>query len=157
MEHYESRLRTIALAIASECRTPDEAAAVLETWREESRFRLDVHAGSYRGDHGKANCMGSIHPSAKVPDWSELGGIDLAATKRCAARTIQFLRSGLWMCAHGRTGKDAWAHAFEYYAVGHCAEPRDESVSRADMQRSIAWRLGLNAAQQEVAERAETE
>lgn len=155
MEHYQSRLRTIAQAVADECRTPDEEAAVLETWREESRFRLDVHAGTYLGDHGKAICMGSIHPSAKVPDWSELAGIDLPATRRCAVRTLQFLRSGLWMCARGRQAKDAWALAFEYYAVGHCAEPRAESRTRADMQRAIAYRLSLSLAQEEVAEAAQ--
>lgn len=141
MESYEERLRTISQAIPAVVRSPMEAAAVVEIWRRESRFRLDVHAGWKRGDHGKANCMGSIHPH--FPDWATLAGTDLEATIRCARRTIQTLRSGLYLCAAElpETSVRAWQLAFQHYAVGHCAEPSQESKARADHALSLSFLL----------------
>lgn len=141
MESYEARLRTISVAIPSVVRDREEAAAVLVVWRKESRFRLDVHAGWTKGDHGRAACMGSIHPSKLVPDWAELAGTDFDATQKCAWHTIRILRSGLWMCAKGSTGEKAWAYAFEYYARGHCDEPGDESWSRARFREDVCGQL----------------
>jgi hypothetical protein len=145
MASYESRLGTIAqaqarAALESQSDALALAAAGVVVWREESRFRLDVHAGTRRGDHGRAICMGSIHPWA--PDWATLAGTDAEATYRCAVRTQQSLRSGLAMCAKGRA--DRWAYAFEYYALGHCAEPGKESRKRAAMQAGLESRLWRN-------------
>lgn len=147
MEHYESRLVTISEAVAAETRNPIEAAAVVELWRRESMFRLDVHAGTKTGDHGRARCMGSIHPSAKVPDWDTLAGIELPATRRCAVRTMQFLRSGWYMCAPEwpTTSIAGWAEVFAYYGAGHCVEKYgDESLYRAKLTLGLAARLRAN-------------
>lgn len=144
MEHYETRLGTIATAIDAEAKDREEAAAIVVIWRRESRFRFDVHAGWTKGDRGKATCLGSIHPSKLVPDWSELAGIDLESTTKCAHHTIRILKSGLWMCARGSSGEKAWAYAFEYYWRGHCEEPGDESWSRARFHSEVCgmlWRV----------------
>lgn len=143
MESYEARLRTISEAVSLVAKDREEAAAIVVVWRRESRFRLDVHAGWTKGDRGRAACMGSIHPSKLVPDWTELAGTDIASTTRCARHTIRILRSGLWMCAHGQQTERAWAYAFEYYARGHCEEPGDESWSRAQFREEVCgamWR-----------------
>lgn len=135
-ESYETRLGTIARAAAS-VGGPAESSAVVTLWRAESRFRLDVHAGTRKGDHGRATCLGSVHPWA--PDWALLAGVDQASTDRCAARTAQALRSGLYLCGKGRA--DAWAYAYEYYAIGHCGEPGQESRARAHSQAALESRL----------------
>lgn len=133
MASYESRLGTIARAWADVTTDPAIAAAGVALWRAESRFRLDVHAGTRKGDHGRATCLGSVHPWAK--DWATLAGVDLEATERCARATMQALRSGYVMCGH------TWAYAYEYYAVGHCSEPGEESRRRARTQAYLEYQI----------------
>ncbi len=64
-------------------------AAVLTHWYEESRFALEVHAGTkhpvWTQDVGRATCLGQLH-AGLVPadDWAKLAGTDADATRRCA-------------------------------------------------------------------------
>jgi len=71
-------------------------AAVLAHWYEESRFALEVHAGTkhpvWTQDVGKAKCLGQLQVGL-VPthEWERLAGIDYESSKRCAIWTARAL------------------------------------------------------------------
>jgi hypothetical protein len=137
---YEARAVIIAEAVARVAGSRSEAAAVLVVWEAESRFLLQIHDGTIKGDGGRATCMGSIHPH--VPDWGALAGTDSDSTERCATRTAQHLRWGLGMCgAREIDHVAAMAAAFEYYARGHCHAPGAESKRRARQWARVRVRL----------------
>jgi hypothetical protein len=137
------RLETIAEAVdIASGGDPAAAAAVLVIWGRESRLARWVHDGTVKGDHGRAACMGSLHPSKKVPDWSRLTGVEIAPTVRCALRTLQVFRSGIFLCAGGiRNAEARAALAFEYYARGSCHLAGKESLRRAREWTRLSARL----------------
>jgi hypothetical protein len=148
-ESRASRLDTLALAIDDVTKTPEEAAAVLETMYGESKLDAIIHAGGkhpvWTQDHGRARCLSQLHKSGQVPEWATLAGIDFDATKRCAAATIRVLRSSAWKCHTNISTAAAsdMARVFAEYAVGsgNC-RPTKQSAERAgawDRMRRQLW------------------
>jgi hypothetical protein len=137
------RMSTIAEAVdIAAGGDPAAAAAVLVIWGRESRLARWVHDGTVKGDHGRAACMGSVHPSKKIADWALLTGTELAPTIRCALRTLQVVRSGLGMCTGAARKQEVrMALAFEYYARGTCGVPGIESMYRAREWTRLSARL----------------
>lgn len=90
-----TRLETIAAAVQAETRTPFEAALVAATIEHESQnFRLAVHAGTQRGDHGRAVCLGQlwVNPWLPAHEHARTVGTDLEATRRCVRGVLAAYR-----------------------------------------------------------------
>jgi hypothetical protein len=148
---FELRMDTATASVVAVAHEPSKlfvlrkvfaVAGILTVWHFESHLALEVHNGTKRGDGGKANCMGSIHASALVPDWSQLSGTDLDATTRCARATLRVLRSSWWECAHGRDiDEQSLAETLEQYATGHTCAPGAESRKRARFWMRLTRRL----------------
>jgi hypothetical protein len=141
-----ARLQTWALAVDSVSGGDRAAAAAIYVIHgAESGLSRWVHDGTRKGDctpgRGcRATCLGSIHPWA--PDWESLAGTDLDSTVRCARRTLQAFRSGLFMCASGVTKRELRiALALEFYGRGHCGTPSRESMRRARRWVTVEARL----------------
>jgi hypothetical protein len=146
-EAYEARLGTIAEAIAAEVERGavlskrDAAAALVSIWYGESRFALEVHAGTrhpvWTQDDGRAVCMGQLHASGLVPphEWTGLAGTSLVATRRCAAATLRVL-----LAQYRRCGRDL-ARAFAAYGSGSSCQPTERTAARVAKYRDALSRL----------------
>lgn len=104
------------------------AAAVLTHWYEESRFALEVHAGTehpvWTQDVGRATCLGQLHVGL-VPsnDWARLAGTDLEATKLCARWSARALTRMALYCSgkNGKTFQDIVLPMFSGLSGAGCA------------------------------------
>lgn len=155
---YQSRLETIAKAIAMEAEAAEDwrwdasslAAATLVIWYGESRFALEVHNGSgksrYGEDDGKARCFGQLHQTGLVPreEWQSLTGIDLEATRRCARATMRVLSVQGRRCGMQVDKPSMWAVARMVSAYGSgkksCA-PTKDSTARARRWAKVMERI----------------
>lgn len=129
---YYARVATMSAAIAAEAPDEQTARAVLVVWHGESGFRLDVHAGDYLGDGGRAACNGQLHASGWVPpaEWQTLAGVSLEASQRCAAATVRVLSRFRRWCG-------SWAGAFSAYATGQGCAVIPLGEARARQQREL--------------------
>lgn len=151
VEDRTARYDTISLAIDDVSKTPEEAAAVLETMYGESKLDAIIHAGGkhpvWTQDRGRARCLSQLHKSGQVPEWSTLTGTDFAATKRCAAATMRVLHSAAWKCHTSISTATAsdMARVFAEYGAGTGAcIPTAQSKARAfawDGMRKRLWIL----------------
>lgn len=156
-EAYRSRVTTIATAIADESAEAaadnwgyDERALAVLMLRHsynESRFRLDIHAGTTFGDSGRASCLAQIHASRIIPkpEWEGLVGTDLQSTRRCYHAMVRVLKSNRWGCARGLPfGAPAVAAILSGYRTGSsCREKRARLFAPAVMALyARAWSFG---------------
>ena len=149
-EEYEARAEAVASSIALEARSVEEAAAVLVLVKGKSRMDALIHTGlvhpTVNQDHGRARCLTQLHRSRLVPDWDELTGTDLAATRRCIAATLRVLRSAARMCAKGgMVGVGDMERVFSAYATGRGCTPIRLGIDRAlqwQRVRARLWRAG---------------
>jgi hypothetical protein len=166
---YQSRLETIAKAIAMEAEAAEDwrwdasslAAATLVIWYGESRFALEVHNGSgksrYGEDDGKARCFGQLHQTGLVPrdEWQSLTGIDLEATRRCARATMRVLSVQGRRCGMQVDKPSMWAVARMVSAYGSgkksCA-PTKDSTARARRWAKVMERIKAASASAELAQ-----
>jgi hypothetical protein len=165
---YQSRLETIAKAIAMEAEAAEDwrwdanslAAATLVIWYGESRFALEVHNGSgqsrYGEDDGRARCFGQLHQTGLVPrpEWESLTGIDLEATRRCARATMRVLSVQGRRCGMQVDKPNMWAVARMVSAYGSgkksCA-PTKDSTARARRWAKVMERIKAASASSELA------
>lgn len=145
---YEQRLEVIAEGIAVETAgTPvwghrRMAATVFMVWWHESRFAVEVHAGTrhpaWTQDDGRARCMGQLHVSGIVPprDWARLAGTDLAATRRCAAATMRVLAAQARRCSGAPL-----AGVLGAYGRGHGCGATESSTRRARRVEGLLGRI----------------
>lgn len=150
-----ARMATIAEALAVESRPVGawsrDAVAWLAwaTWYEESgRFRHDVHSGQRMGDDGRSRCLGQIMIgtlTATRSEWTDLAGTDLAATRRCAAKTVEIIRLHALRCRVARHEPTAYALAVAAagYGSGYSCDARHRHGGRlwAQSRGWRAWRL----------------
>lgn len=114
---YETRARTMAIAIAEESRTRAEAMMVVTVFRWESSFAPDVHSGERLGDGGRAICAGQHHRNGRSEaEWRALAGTGLDATRRCVRATVRALRGSAHYCR--RFGHTEPVNAFVKYGSG---------------------------------------
>lgn len=77
-------------------------ALVARTWYEEgARFAADVHAGTKRGDNGRAACFGQVWAHGVFlprADWVRTMGVDQESTDACARATSIYLTIGAARC-----------------------------------------------------------
>ncbi len=95
-------------------------AAFTKMWYESGRFRLSVHKGTYRGDHGKSYCLGQIMFGGK-----RLVGTDRDSTRRCVTEVMRHLITHQRRCLNTNTAPSPWAIAkvFAGYGTGYsCKE-----------------------------------
>lgn len=95
-------------------------AAFTKMWYESGRFRLKVHNGTIRGDHGKSVCLGQI-----MYGGNKLVGSDRESTVRCVIEVMRHLVKHQRRCLNEVTPPSAWAIAkvFAGYGTGHsCSE-----------------------------------
>jgi hypothetical protein len=169
---YQSRLETIAKAIAMEAEAAEDwrwdasslAAATLVIWYGESRFALEVHNGSgksrYGEDDGRARCFGQLHQTGLVPrdEWESLTGIDLEATRRCARATMRVLTVQGRRCGMQVDKPSMWAVARMVSAYGSgkksCA-PTKDSTARARRWAKVMERIKASSASTELARGSE--
>lgn len=103
------------------------AAAVLTHWYEESRFALEVHAGTkhpvWTQDVGRATCLGQLHVGlVSANDWAKLAGTDFGATKLCARWSARALTRMALYCGGKRTKfQDIALPMFSGLGGGGCA------------------------------------
>ena len=89
-------------------------AAFVKTWNESARFKIEVHNGKMRGDHGKSVCLGQI-----MNGGEELVGVDEASTRRCISRVMDILIQHQIRCVDGYApGFIAMADIFSGYGTG---------------------------------------
>jgi hypothetical protein len=132
-EQYRSRVVAITLAITdSTGGDRDLAVATLIKVYSESRFRVDVHAGKTRGDHGKAICLGQVHRkrTVSVEQWEGLAGTDYWATLRCMTEVSKQLRGFKGWCG-------SWEAAFSAYATGRGCTIASIGRGRAAMMQKL--------------------
>lgn len=151
--HY--RLAVIAYAAAAEATPPDRlppswraehlawAAFVIAYW-EGSRFALEVHDGSKRGDRGRSVCLGQVQTSGLVPpdEWAALPGTELEATRRCFAAIVRVFVAHLCRCAKGEPPSfDVVTRAMAGYGTGYScsAEVRDADGNYWAKDRAEMW------------------
>jgi hypothetical protein len=146
-EQYRARVSLIGEVVADETTSLKTdryavAAAVLVTFRFESAFRLEVHSGAIRGDHGKAICLSQQwQNSLSRADWEALAGISPEATRRCVRMTIETLLRAHRHCARDVTAgltETAVARAFRLLGTGRTCEP-----GRGALRRAAEWRRVL--------------
>lgn len=131
------RAGTIRDAVYRTAKHPSERAAILVIWEGETRFALNVHAGGlgkWGSDNGRAKCLGQIHSSRLTPkhEWEKLGGVDLAATERCAEATLKLLKAKMRYCVEAVVwNRETVAISFQAYATGRCEAPGAMSLKRA--------------------------
>lgn len=149
---YRRRLETIVSAIAAESEGVNGwtwgrkslAIAVLSKFYEESRFALEVHRGSRRGDRGRAICLGQHHRNGRTESqWEALAGTDEASTRRCARATVQALVAAHRYCdLDGRPLTDQnMARVFALYGTGARCEPSERARKRAKRWRRLMDRF----------------
>lgn len=95
-------------------------AAFTKMWYESGRFRLRVHNGLTRGDHGKSVCLGQI-----MYGGNKLVGTDRESTTRCVVEVMRHLAMHQRRCLNERTPATSWSMAkvFAGYGTGHsCSE-----------------------------------
>jgi len=140
VEQLKARAQTIDEALKYEAKSPAQKAAVLTLWKAEARFARDVHAGGVGklgSDDGRAKCLGQIHVNRKVPRavWETLGGLDLAATRRCAWATLTILEGKMRYCRVWYSSEGV-AVGFHAYATGKCPKGEPNAKSR---KRAATW------------------
>ena len=144
-DEAEARYRSIAEDVVSvafdQNETPlvDEpggrartALLLLSVASYESGFREAVDNGERRGDHGASYCLMQIRvgDGTTSEGWS---GADLIADRtRCFRSALHILRRSFNVCRYLPVDDRMSA-----YATGHCM--RDSSVSRARVDRAVAW------------------
>ena len=117
---YTTRLAVIAGSVLAEAELADSllstrelVAATLVVWHQETRYSRHVHAGGrgrWGSDNGRATCLGQLHRTSLAPDWDTLAGLDVAATRRCAAATMRVLSAHARSC--GRGAAAAWLSGY---------------------------------------------
>lgn len=150
-DEYRARIGVIMSAISAVTSRPGEQVALFVVARGESDFDWWVHAGlthpdkRKHQDHGKARCILQIHASRLVPEWQELAGTDLEATKRCMRAGLRLLRSAAAYChADLETGQGV-SRAFALYGSGKTCTPTRKSTERAGYWASYRARIERSA------------
>lgn len=95
-------------------------AAFTKMWYESGRFRLKVHNGKIRGDHGKSVCLGQI-----MHGGNKLVGTDRDSTRRCIVEVMRHLVKHQRRCLNPNYAPSPWsiAKVFAGYGTGHsCSE-----------------------------------
>jgi len=147
VQDRSARLGTVAEAIDSVARSPEEAAALIVIGYEESRLDPLVHAGLphpiWTQDRGRARSLWQLHRSGLVRDWDTIAGTDLDATTRAARDALRVLRSAAYLCNRSSllTVSDAERAIAAYgNGSGNC-RPTVASRHRAQMWERIRRRL----------------
>lgn len=123
-----SRIKTISRIIAEESFvhinwqwSPRDLglATFVKTWNESLRFKLEVHNGKMRGDHGKSICLGQIMNGDK-----SLVGVDEVSTRKCISRVIDILIMHQIRCTNHKPPALWWmASIYAGYGTGHSCDP----------------------------------
>jgi hypothetical protein len=94
-------------------------AAFTKTWYESGRFKLNVHSGKARGDHGKSVCLGQIMNGKK-----DLIGVDRQSTSRCINEVMKHLSMHQKRCLNEKTpaSQFAMAKVFAGYGTGYSCD-----------------------------------
>jgi len=126
-DDYRARAGVIAEAIAAETPSRYWALGVVTVFWHESHFRRSVHAGTRRGDHGRAICLGQHQRNGRPREqWEALAGVDAEATRRCARATYRTLRRAQGWCSQWGSVRAGILATFTAYGTG-----RTCSASRA--------------------------
>jgi hypothetical protein len=149
-EDYHARMVFVAESVAAEVPNSYWGLAVVTVFYWESHFSPHVHAGTRRGDVGKAICLGQHWQNGRtVEEWTARAGVDRAATRRCARETYRALRAADRWC---RTKHPEHAQtllgAFVGYGTGNTCDPKRSRWerlfhARAAMHTELLARFGL--------------
>ncbi len=124
--------------------TAQQRAALLlaKLAAESGGFRLDVHDGSKRSDHGESVCLGQVHwgPWTKLTraQWLALGGVDEASTMRCLTEVWRQLGMHKRMCAPGAPTLPGVARLYSSYGSGQGCQVRSWALPRARRWQRMA-------------------
>ena len=114
--------------------------AVISVFWGESRFSPVIHSGEKLGDGGAAICLGQHHRLKLTEDeWRALGGVDEAATVRCAQATASALVSAWWYC-QARDAQATYAEAFVLYGTGQTCQARESRWAPIFKDRANKWK-----------------
>jgi hypothetical protein len=134
------RLSVIALAIEAETADADgwhegwsredwAWMALVKTWWESGRFRLEVHDGRKRGDHGRSVCVGQI-----MNGGPDLVGTDYESTRRCYREVLRILHLHQMRCRVWAPTAGGVTRVFSGYGSGYaCSSEWSSSRQRAGM------------------------
>lgn len=138
---YEARAATIANAAVLAARHDrDLLVAELVVVDFESSFNPAVHAGTKRGDGGKALCLAQLHRNGHdAATWEALAGLDADSTARCLGAEANALRWALMRCQR-LDSKYGWPEAIVLYGTGRTCRA-DETGNRKGFEaRADEWR-----------------
>jgi hypothetical protein len=146
-ECRQERLGTIALATELETHPAPPAwrygsdelrdAALVVTWWESGRWRLDVHDGRRKGDRGRSACLGQIMRGAWYHGerWRALMGTDMESTRQCVRAVVRVLTHHANRCLPSwqeTLTVPALARVLSGYASGYsCGGTVGQSQARA--------------------------
>lgn len=96
-------------------------AAWTKMYHESAHYKIEIHNGKIRGDHGKSVCLGQIMGGSEA-----LVGTDYDSTKRCVQRVMSILAYHQNRCLYQSTGPSVRAVAKIYagYGTGHSCDPK---------------------------------
>lgn len=145
---YRARVAVIAEAIALEAQSATRwswgprslAFAVLTKFYEESRFALEVHDGTKRGDEGRAICLGQHHRNGRSEEeWESLVGTDLDSTRRCVSATVKTLIAAQHYCDVASKGPtdENMGRVFALYGTGSRCSPTRNTRGRVARWRRL--------------------
>lgn len=154
---YRTRMQTIASAVDAETKDvrgwhlgqTQLAAIVLTIFWTESRFDPVVHAGGihrvWSQDRAAARCLGQLHASGLVPtpEWSQLAGTDIGATRRCTAATVRVFLAHWRRCVPSgqSASRGNVARALTGYGHGGSCTAAPWSIARARTVETLLRRL----------------
>ena len=122
-EQYKARATVIAKAIAAEVPDLRSGLMVLNLFRFESAFRLDVHTGAKKGDAGQSVCLGqNKRHRLSEAQHKALMGTDLASTRRCAKLSHERLERAARLCRTRHQGGAVGAYSL-YGTGATCQAP----------------------------------
>lgn len=110
------------------------ALLVAKLAAESGNFRLSVHDGTKRSDHGESICLGQIRyghwlPMTR-PEWLALAGTDRDSTRRCLAEAWRQLGLHRRLCG-GVPSIPSVQRVYSSYGTGQGCSPRTWALPRA--------------------------
>lgn len=132
-EEFEARVTMIAEEVVALDATLEEKALTAATIRDESqKFLLSVHAGTKRGDRGRAWCLGQLHKNPWLPSPQDTVGTDRESTRRCLNGVLAAYRGG-----KSKRSCSSVDRAIAMYATGRgCGAQWEGTKWRAE----LTWR-----------------